>query len=108
MKATAAQKEYAREHYYRHRVERLKYAKIRHLQNAYGLSVDEFKSMMRQQKGGCYLCGKKMKRLWVDHDHQTERVRKLLCPGCNTLVAQIEGGSDLVGKAQRYIREHSI
>lgn len=56
----------------------------------YGIDEKKYQEMVLEQDGRCYLCEKKYKKLFVDHNHETGKVRKLLCPGCNTAVGYIE------------------
>lgn len=49
----------------------------------YGIDREEFERMARAQAGLCALCDDGEKRLVVDHDHVTGRVRELLCDSCN-------------------------
>lgn len=53
----------------------------------YGISVEEFGALAARQGGLCAICGSPpiegKTRLDVDHDHQTLRVRGLLCSPCN-------------------------
>ncbi|PYQ17504.1 MAG: hypothetical protein DMF80_00495 [Acidobacteria bacterium] len=49
--------------------------------------------MLVDQKERCAICRKACgtgRRLAVDHDHQTGRVRGLLCFRCNTALARYE------------------
>jgi hypothetical protein len=50
-----------------------------------GVADDEYARMLEAQGGGCAICGAKPKtrRLHVDHDHATGKVRGLLCHRCN-------------------------
>jgi hypothetical protein len=50
-----------------------------------GVDDDEYERMLEAQGGGCAICGAKPKtrRLHVDHDHATGKVRGLLCHRCN-------------------------
>ena len=50
-----------------------------------GLSVEDYDAMLAAQGGVCAICGNppKTRRLDVDHDHKTGKVRGLLCHRCN-------------------------
>ncbi len=50
-----------------------------------GVSDEEYARLFAKQGGGCAICGNppKTRRLDVDHDHKTGRVRGLLCHRCN-------------------------
>ena len=51
----------------------------------HGLTVDDYCRQLRKQHGKCAICEAKPKirRLAVDHDHESGRVRGLLCFRCN-------------------------
>lgn len=70
-----------------------------HLKRTYGISRNDYEQLLYSQNGVCFLCHKppckdKFKRLHVDHDHITGRVRGLLCRGCNGLVGWYESHKD--------------
>jgi hypothetical protein len=50
-----------------------------------GVTDAEYDRLLAAQGGGCAICGNppKTRRLHVDHDHKTGRVRGLLCHRCN-------------------------
>lgn len=62
------------------------------IEKLYGITEDDYDDLMRLQGGVCYVCSQRPrgKRLAVDHDHHTGRVRGLLCAdferGCNKAV----------------------
>lgn len=59
----------------------------------YGLKVDEYKNLLYEQNGVCKICKdspKEGKRLSVDHDHNTKKVRALLCNRCNMFIGDLE------------------
>lgn len=65
------------------------------LRSQYGLTLAEYSLLLRAQKGGCGVCGRKplRTRLAVDHDHRTGLIRGLLCFRCNRLL--LSKGLDL-------------
>jgi len=66
---------------------------------SYGITEDEFQSMMNRQGGCCAIChvdfGKLSQRASVDHCHSSGRVRGLLCSVCNTKLEGLEYFMDL-------------
>jgi len=64
-----------------------------HRKHRYGLSSEQYKEMLERQGGVCALCRQQCKtgnRLCVDHDHDTGKVRALLCRRCNWIAALID------------------
>ena len=52
----------------------------------YGLTLDQFEKMLLIQRGKCGICDRffhGVRRMYVDHDHQSGRVRGILCYPCN-------------------------
>lgn len=82
--------------------------KARNIKKMYGLSVEEFTLLLKNQEGGCAICGRKTRRaLSVDHDHATGRVRGLLCNLCNTGLGQFKDDPVKLHKAIQYLVKHS-
>lgn len=72
----------------------------------FGLSRGQYAELLAQQNGLCALCKKapgSSKRLHVDHDHQTGRVRGLLCHHCNTGVGNLQDDPALLRAAAAYV-----
>lgn len=73
----------------------------------YGISKDQYDSLYESQNGCCAICGKHSaefkKSLHVDHCHKTNKIRGLLCPGCNISLGILEK-TEWVEKAQGYLQ----
>lgn len=68
----------------------------------YGLTTEELEAMRAAHAGRCAICGKTPEKLHIDHDHQTGRVRGLLCPRCNKALGFVEDDAFLVA-ARAYL-----
>lgn len=56
-------------------------AKLRH---RYGITLDQYNSMFKSQRGKCKICKDFMlNSAHIDHCHKTKSVRGLLCGPCN-------------------------
>jgi hypothetical protein len=76
----------------------------------YGLSLAAYDALMDAQGHGCAICGDACpsgRRLAVDHDHQTGRVRGLLCVRCNTLIGSARELPGVLHSAICYLEEWS-
>jgi len=69
----------------------------------YGLTLERFEAMIVEQDGCCAICGRKPKRLHVDHDHASGQVRGLLCGPCNRGIGLMQESPDVLSNAIRYL-----
>lgn len=53
-----------------------------HLRHRYGIGVADVERMLEEQGGACLICDKPDPE-HVDHDHETGKVRGILCFNCN-------------------------
>jgi hypothetical protein len=81
----------------------------------YGLTEAQYEQMKQQQNHRCYICDSEgfligsnnhTEKLAVDHDHNTGKVRKLLCHNCNRGLGLFQDKIDLLKKAAAYLEEH--
>lgn len=74
-----------------------KYDRNRSLKK-YGITADDYDAMLKRQGDVCAICKKHpqgKQDLHLDHDHNTGRVRGILCRGCNTALGHF--GDDVEG-----------
>jgi len=64
----------------------------RRLRLRYNLTVKQYSRMFSEQGGNCAICSIPLNYLSadVDHNHETDKVRGLLCTRCNILLAGID------------------
>lgn len=83
-----------------------KYQKKANLKRYYGITPAEYDTYYSRQNGVCAICkqppGKR--KLAVDHDHVTKRIRGLLCARCNTGLGQFIDSVNLLQKAVEYLK----
>jgi len=71
----------------------------------YGITLKEYDEMFEKQDGLCAVCGlpEINRRLAVDHDHDTQKIRGLLCARCNTVLGLMEDNIGTMSRAIEYI-----
>jgi len=82
------------------------------LRATFGISLDEYKSKLIQQRGVCAICGQpetalgrtgKIKMMSVDHNHETNQIRGLLCDSCNHMIGNAHEDVSVLDSAIRYL-----
>lgn len=90
------------------------------MRTVYRVGLEEYLSLYRRQRGRCAICRKpgiangtrQLKRtgsrdtLVVDHDHQTKKIRGLLCWNCNRALGQLDDSPKNFRRAAEYLEEH--
>lgn len=103
--------------YIKSRPEKLAKERARHLKEAYGITPEEFDRMYEAQHGLCAICGKPethktprgfVYKMSVDHDHNTGKVRALLCRSCNSGIGKLGDSSELAFRAALYLASHGV
>lgn len=72
----------------------------------YGISPEQFEEMLVAQGGVCAGCRKTctvFSRLSVDHDHDTGKVRGLLCSACNRAVGGLKHDPETLLRLAAYL-----
>lgn len=86
-----------------------------YLKNRFGIDSGWYDAALAAQKGVCAICGKPetapdnkhggAKRLAVDHNHKTGKVRGLLCMKCNHALGNFEENKTTMANAIIYLSE---
>lgn len=80
------------------------------LKKKYGLSLEEFNQMYVNQDGKCAICEDNMivgtKSCNVDHNHETGKVRALLCGNCNAGIGLLKDSIEVTKKATKYLEKY--
>lgn len=78
----------------------------------YGMTLEEYEALYRDQGGVCRLCGSgphggpewaRKQWLSVDHDHATGRIRGLLCDSCNIALGKFKDNAEVLRAAIEYL-----
>lgn len=87
--------------------------KERKLKYLYGMSINEYTSLLKLQNNVCAVCGgketvinnksAKLQKLSVDHDHKTGKIRGLLCTACNKGLGLLNDDFNILLKAYDYL-----
>ena len=85
------------------------------MKKRYGISYETFLSMMEKQNGVCAICnepiiigGHKRNTACIDHNHQTGKIRELLCANCNNGIGHLKENITTMYRAIEYIKKHTI
>lgn len=80
------------------------------LKQLYGLTLEQFNSMRKDQNFCCAICKKpeqecSKKTLYVDHSHVTKKVRGLLCSRCNSILGFFDEDIAKIEQAIKYLKK---
>jgi hypothetical protein len=83
-----------------------------HLKIKFNMTLDDYFNLLNNQNGKCAICGSEKSqtvlshRLYLDHDHTTNKVRGLLCQKCNTLLGYARESIEILLSAVEYLRKN--
>jgi len=85
------------------------------LRKTYRMTEQDYQKLFDAQGGVCAVCSRpetatragKAMSLAIDHDHETGKVRGLLCGRCNTAIGLMSDSPEVLTKAAAYIAAHS-
>lgn len=73
---------------------------------AYGLSSNQVDELKMQQQNKCRICSLETD-LEVDHDHNSGKVRGLLCVRCNLALGLFRDSPEIIDSASLYLKENN-
>jgi hypothetical protein len=81
------------------------------LDRHYGVTPEWYETKLQEQGRECGICGCEInnaqnRRFHVDHSHETNSNRGLLCHRCNTALERLESVEDWADKAQKYLDKY--
>lgn len=77
------------------------------LKHKYGITEEQYTAMLVKQQNACVLCGSTFIEVpRVDHDHETGKVRELLCGICNSGLGYFKDNIQTLENAIAYLRKH--
>jgi len=91
-------------------------AKAYDLKKKFGITLEEYVEIYDKQDGRCDICGNEfasyaknttgIKTLAVDHCHDTNKIRGLLCGSCNIGIGMFKDNPDVLNRAIEYLKKH--
>lgn len=85
------------------------------LKREYGISLKEWYDLFKKQNGVCGICKepetssgswKTTSSLSVDHDHDTGKIRGLLCSCCNHAIGLLKDNKEYILNAYMWLKEN--
>lgn len=101
--------EYLKE-WYRKNPEKKRAQKYR---NRYGIDIEDYEKILKEQNGVCAICGgtdlgrKSAKYFVIDHCHETNKIRGLLCHKCNMILGLCNDNPDILLNSVIYLKTQS-
>lgn len=86
------------------------YMRVFDLKRHYGITLDEFNTLLNSQDGACAICKTsnwpgKGKKPHVDHCHNTGKIRGLLCNLCNVGLGAFKDNEGFLANAVNYLKK---
>jgi len=102
-------KEYKKNHFQKNKYR----ATSQQLVRKYGITSNEKEQMIKDQNNKCKICGIEFDvldraKIHIDHDHQTKKVRGILCTNCNLGLGMFKDNVDFLLNAVSYLKDQEI
>ena len=82
-----------------------------HLKRMYNMTLEEYNVILESQNGVCEICKQpesygRASFLAVDHCHNSETIRGLLCNNCNRAIGLLKDDIEVLENAVKYLKKH--
>lgn len=81
-------------------------SRIARIARMYGLTRIEYEMLTARHGGTCAICKLKTDALCIDHDHDTGKVRGVLCVDCNLGLGRFKDNPDRLRGAIKYLSRY--
>lgn len=72
----------------------------------YGLSEKQFQEILNNQKKLCKICHKPLTKYCLDHNHETNKIRGILCHNCNLGLGLFKDNINFLNNAIIYLKNY--
>jgi len=80
-----------------------------------GITIEQYDAMLLSQNNVCMICKQpekslqngKLRRMSIDHNHKTGKIRDLLCSRCNMAIGLLLENPNIMRLAADYIERHN-
>lgn len=109
-RSTPEAKAKAKDREIRNKEKRSLQSRFKTIERKYGLSKEGYLGMVEKQNNQCKICGLNggdnlWGYLYVDHCHETQTIRGLLCHNCNWLLGTAKDSIEILTNAIAYLGE---
>lgn len=97
---------YKREFRKRYNLETKEKRKFNRMKHLYGVTFEEYNKMLKEQNGKCKICNDLLdfnRHAHIDHCHETNAIRGILCYNCNSGLGHFKDNIDILYKAIKYL-----
>ena len=73
------------------------------IRRALNISDSDYTTLIEKSQGHCEVCSRPLTKICIDHDHNTGKVRGVLCNNCNTALGLVGDNVSTLTKLIQYL-----
>lgn len=93
--------------YQQYRIKTAESSRRSYLKKTWGITLEEFNELKDSQDSLCAICKINADILHIDHNHQTGKIRSLLCNNCNRGIGHLKESPVILHAAIEYLIHHA-